>query len=129
MDDRKIQKLISLPPSRIKHPKVFISLCLPLVGKIFYEKLRIKTKTFVPMIFYFWWQHWNTVCNMTGEFKTLVLSPGEKWIWIIFSSQTVKYYCEMNIYYVIVKFTTSVAVNSVFKCKENNLAKANEVIF
>ena len=35
----------------------------------------------------------------------------------------------MNIYYVIVKFTTSMAVNSMFKYKEFNLAKVNEVIF
>ena len=33
----------------------------------------------------------------------------------------------MNIYYVV-KFTTSMAVNSKFKCKEFNLAKVNEVI-
>ena len=29
----------------------------------------------------------------------------------------------------IVKFTTSMAVNSMFKCKELNLAKFNDVIF
>ena len=63
---------------------------------------------------------------MTGPFKALILSPGEKWIWIICISQTVKYYCEMNICYVIVKFTTSMTVNSMFKCKEFNLAKVNE---
>ena len=34
----------------------------------------------------------------------------------------------MNIYYVIVKFTTNKAVNSMFKCKEFNLAKVNDVI-
>ena len=79
---------------------------------------------------HFWWQHWNTVCNMTGQFKTLILSQGEKRIWIICSSETVKYYCEITIYYVIVKFTISMAVNSsMFKCKEFNLAKANEAIF
>ena len=35
----------------------------------------------------------------------------------------------MNIYYQIVKFMASVAVNSMFKCKEFNLAEVNEVIF
>ena len=35
----------------------------------------------------------------------------------------------MNIYNLIVKFTASVAVNSMFKCKEFNLAEVNEVIF
>ena len=50
---------------------------------------------------------------MTGQFKTLVF----------------KYYCEMTIYYLIVKFTVSVAVNSMFKCKEFNLAEVSEVIF
>ena len=35
----------------------------------------------------------------------------------------------MNIYYVMVKFTTSMAVNSMFQCKEFNLAKVSEVIF
>ena len=34
----------------------------------------------------------------------------------------------MNIYYVIVKFTASVDVNSIFKYKEFNLAKVNEDI-
>ena len=50
---------------------------------------------------------------MTGQFKTLVF----------------KYYCEMNIYYLIVKFTASVSVNAMFKCKEFNLAEVNWVIF
>ena len=36
---------------------------------------------------------------------------------LICSSQTVKYYNEMNIYYLIVKFTTNMAVNSMFKSK------------
>ena len=35
----------------------------------------------------------------------------------------------MNIYYVIANFTTSMAVNSMFKFKEFNLAKVNEAIF
>ena len=35
----------------------------------------------------------------------------------------------MNICYVIVKFTTNMAVNSMFKCKEFNVAKDNEVNF
>ena len=35
----------------------------------------------------------------------------------------------MNIYYVIVKFTTSMPVNAMFICKEFNLAKVDEVIF
>ena len=35
----------------------------------------------------------------------------------------------MNIYYLIVKFTASVAVNSMFKCKEFNLAEVNGAIF
>ena len=120
-------KIDKLSPSHIKYPRVSVSLYLTPVWKTFYEKLRIKSKNFCSN--HFWWQHWNTVCNMTGQFKTLILSPGEKRIWIICSSQTVKYYCEMNIYYVIVKFTTSMAVNSMFKCKEFNLAKVNEVIF
>ena len=47
---------------------------------------------------------------MAGQFKT-------------------KYYCEMNIYYLIVKLMTSMAVNLMFKCKEFNLPEANEVIF
>ena len=34
----------------------------------------------------------------------------------------------MNICYVIAKFTASVAVNSMFKCKEFNLAEVNGVI-
>ena len=35
----------------------------------------------------------------------------------------------MNIYYVLVKFTTSMTVNSMFKFREFNLAKVNEIIF
>ena len=34
----------------------------------------------------------------------------------------------MNIDYVIVKFTTLMAVSSMFKSKEFNLAKVNEII-
>ena len=49
----KIQKWISFPPSRIKHPSVSISLCLTLVGKTFYEKLRIKNKGFCSNYFLF----------------------------------------------------------------------------
>ena len=50
---------------------------------------------------------------MTGQFKTLVF----------------KYDCEINIYYLIVKFAANVAVNSMFKCKEFNLAEVSGVIF
>ena len=35
----------------------------------------------------------------------------------------------MDIYYLIVKFTASMAVNSMLKWKEFNLAEVNEVIF
>ena len=49
----KIQKSISFPPSRIKHPRVFISLCLTLVGRTFYEKLKIKNKGFCSNRFLF----------------------------------------------------------------------------
>ena len=55
--------------------------------------------------------------------------PRREIIWIICSSQTVRYYCEMNLYYVIFKFTTSIAVNSMFKGKDFNLGEVNEVIF
>ena len=66
---------------------------------------------------------------MTGQFKNFIQSLQEKRIWIICGSQTVKYYCEMNIYYLIVKFITNMAVNSMFECKKINLATVNEVIF
>ena len=95
---RKIQKSTSFP-SCIKHPRVYVSLCLTPVWKTFYEKLRVKSKDFYSN--QFWWQHWNAVCNMTGQFKTLVF----------------KYDCEINIYYLIVKFTANMAVNSMFICK------------
>ena len=36
---------------------------------------------------------------------------------------------DMNIYYVIAKFNTTMAVNSMFKCKKFNLTKVNEIIF
>ena len=35
----------------------------------------------------------------------------------------------MNIYYLIVKSMASMSVNSMFKCKEFNLAEVSEVIF
>ena len=92
---KKIQKLINVP-SCIKHPRVSISLCLTPVIPVSFDD-----------------STGNTVCNMTGQFKTLVF----------------KYYCEMNIYYLIVKFMASVAVNSMFKCKEFNLAKVSGIIF
>ena len=125
-NSRKIQNSISFSTC-IKDTRESISLCLIPVGKRFYEQLRVKSKDFCSS--QFWWHHWNTVCNMTSQIKTLILSRGQKGIWIIRSSQTVKYYCEMNIYYLIVKFTTSMTVNSMFKCQEFNLAKVNEVIF
>ena len=48
---------------------------------------------------------------------------------MICSSHTVKYYCEVNIYQLVVKVTANMAVNSMLECNEFNLAEVNGIIF
>ena len=84
-----------------------MSLCLTLVGNY-----GLKVKIFVPISFDdSTGAHYMTWLPM----KILISSPVKKGIWIICSSQTIRYYCEVNTDQVIVKVVASIAVDSIFE--------------
>ena len=62
---------------------------------------------------------------MIFQKQFFISSHGKKKIWIIYSSQTVKYYREINIYKLVVKNMASMAITPVLQCNELNLAKVS----